>query len=100
MKVKHVQFPTFEEWKAKEYSWESKIGEYNIRIAIFSWGNKSTTYAFGVAACQNPLNIWSSRIYYEPFTCENGEGLEDWYNSQVSRFKEFWENYIKKNYLD
>ena len=99
MTVKHFEFPTFEEWKKKDCSWESRIGEYNIRIAVFSWGDKSTTYAFGVAACPTPLHIWSSRIYYEPFHCSNGEGLEEWYNGQISKFKEFWEAYIKTTYL-
>lgn len=100
MKVKHFDFPTFEEWKKKNCEWESRLGEYNIEIGVFCWGKDSTTYAFGVAARQNPLNVYSSRIYYQPFTCEGGNGLEDWYNSEIEKFRAFWEDYIKKTYLN
>ena len=103
MRIKFCNFPTFEEWYKNNCKYESKIGEYIVRIDIFSWkmdGGK--TYAFGVASNQNPLNIYSNTVFYSSFSCEKGEvdSLQNWYETQIERFKEFWKNYIYDTYFE
>lgn len=103
MKIKFCNFPTFEEWHKNNCKFESKLGEYNIRIDIFSWNMEGgKTYAFGVAANQNPLNIYSTTVYYSSFSqeVEDKEGLQNWYEGQIKHFKEFWENYIYNTYFE
>lgn len=94
-------FPTFKDWVINEFEAKLKLGEYCCEIRAFSWGQNSTTYAFGVSlADRNPLNIYTRTIFYKVFEFEGDlEKLKYWYENVIIEFNAFWENYIKTTYL-
>ena len=102
MKIKHFNFPTFEEWIKMNYCYKSRLGEFDIEIEESSWYTDGrVTFGFAVAANQIPMNVYSHAIYRNTFTCRKTEIelLKEWYNSEIIKFKEFWEKYIISTYF-
>ena len=101
MKVRLFSIPTFNEWVANGKKTECKLGEYTLHIRPFSWSDNSVMYAFGVAANENPLNVYTKTIYHSYFSCgfEDVEPLREWYEKQVSQFNAYWQKYVTENFL-
>lgn len=103
MRIKHFDLPTFEEWGKMDYHYESRLGEFDIEIEESSWCTDGTvTYGFAVASNQIPMNVYARAIYRHIFTCHRSEKdkLKDWYETEVIKFREFWENYIYDTYFE
>ncbi len=103
-KIRHFNLPTFEEWNKKNNDIELILGAYRVEIRPYCWGNGYTEYAFAMALSNcNALNVYTDRLFSSWFKheYEAGEkGLEQWYDSTVATFYDFWERYINVMYLE
>lgn len=103
-KVRHFNFPTFEEWQKKNYEVEMVLGAYKVEIGKFSWSNSGVRYAFAMSLSNcNPHNIYTDKLFSGSFEYEYDDDinkLKNWYDSTVATFCDFWEQYINAMYLE
>ena len=102
MKLKSFKFPTFEEWEKKECKVRLELGAYCVEVRAFSWGRDGTTYMFAASlADRNPLNIYTPQIFSRRFEYVGDDGaFKEWYNNTVSEFNQFFENLLRKTYIE
>ncbi len=102
MKFKSFKFPTFEEWVKKECKVRLEIGAYCVEVRAFSWGNNGTTYKFASSlADRNPLNIYTPQIFCRRYEYTGDDtSFKEWYDNTVVEFNEFFENLLKKTYVE
>lgn len=103
-KVRHFNFPTFEEWQKKNYEVEMVVGAYKVEVGKFSWSNSGVRYAFAMSLSNcNPNNIYTDKLFSGLFDYEYKDDinkLKNWYDSTVATFYDFWEQYINALYLE
>lgn len=105
MKIKTFNFPTFAEWEENSYDrFETKLGDYRAEVGAVCWtlSEYEITYGFAVSLANcNPLNIYTKKIFYKYFKFTGDtKALKNWYESIISEFNDFWENYIAENYIE
>lgn len=102
MKLKSFKFPTFEEWEKKECKVRLELGAYCVEVRAFSWGRDGTTYMFAASLVdRNPLNIYTSQIFCRRFEYVGDDGaFKEWYDNTVSEFNQFFENLLRKTYIE
>lgn len=103
-KVRRFSLPTFEEWRKKNYEVEMVLGAYKVEIGKFSWSDSGVRYAFAMSLSNcNPHNIYTNKLFSGLFDYEYKDDigkLKNWYESTVSTFYDFWEQYINAMYLE
>lgn len=92
--VKIFDFPTFDEWCEKDYSWQNKIGVGVCELNRTSWGEEAIGFR-----CRLAYN--GDIIYYRCFRWdkENVGDLINWYNKARSEASKKWIEHIKATYL-
>jgi len=101
-KIRRLNLPTFEEWKSKNNEVTVELGAYRVEIRPFCWGAGCTKYGFAMSLANcNALNVYTERMFSSIFE-HNGDvsKLKQWYDSTVSTFHDFWDEYISKLYLE
>lgn len=105
MTIKTFKFPTFKEWEENSYDrFETKLGDYRAEVGAICWESDrlDPTYGFAVSLANcNPLNIYTKKIFYRYFKFTGDtKALKNWYESAISEFNDFWENYIAETYIE
>ena len=100
--IKQWNFPTFEEWEARNYKWYGSIGNYNCVIEPFMFGTADTTFICAVSVDENPANIYSKQDIRRSKSIEDrdSDGLKFWYNSTIKSVGDEWQEYISKTYIN
>lgn len=103
MTIKTFKFPTFKEWEENSYDrFEIKLGNYCAEVGAVCWSKYEITYGFAVSLANcNPHNIYTEKIFYRYFKFTGDtKALKNWYESTISEFNDFWENYIAETYIE
>lgn len=100
--IKFFNIPSFEEWNQNDRDFLVQVGEYYCCCRASCWGKNYVNYEFAISTSNNPLNIYSKRIYSERFHFENGKlfDLKFWYENIRENYKADWTDYIMKNYFE
>lgn len=102
IKVKKIDFPSFEEWKDNNFEFEDKINDFYIKSSYDGFG-----HTIGISTMKNPLNLWVPVVYRMclPYDDSHIDGkldmtiVENWYNKAVDLMnKKFEENIL--SYLE
>lgn len=90
--------------KNSYYRFETKLGDYHAEVGAICWESDrlDPTYGFAVSLANcNPLNIHTRQIFYRYFKFTGDtKALKNWYESAISEFNDFWENYIAETYIE
>ena len=102
--VKLFKFPKFEDWiNSKNHEYQTGIGVFKLKIGEYSWIHNNSTIAISLSADDNPLDMYSNRLFYNTFdvicNVTTKEDIRMWYEEITHKVNEFWENYIKNVYL-
>lgn len=100
--IKFFDIPSFEEWNQNNRDFLIKLGDYYCCCRASCWGKNYTIFEFAISTSDNPINIYSKRIYSDHFKFESGKlfDLKFWYENTRENYKEKWKEYIIKNYLE
>lgn len=94
-------FPSFQEWKEREYQWEETIGGYTCRAEILFWGEYSHNYMIALSEGYHPTNIHTRKIAFcqEAFAHEDETLLKLWYEESCVEIQESWKQYLQQELL-
>ena len=101
-KIKHLDLPTFEEWKLNNNEATIQHGAYRVEIRAFCWGKGYAQYGFAMSLSNcNALNVFTNKLFSSFFE-HYGDAikLKQWYDSTVVTFNDFWEEYINELYIE
>lgn len=104
MTVKKFNFPTFEGWN-KGNEWSQKIGSFTCRVATVGWGcngNTKNDYQIAISKSDNPLNIYSPKLFNDFISCDvkDNNSLQYWYENAIKNANSKWEKYILETYFE
>ena len=94
-------FPSFQEWKEREYQWEETIGGYTCCAEILFRGDKSHNYMIALAEGYHPTNIHTRKIAFcqEAFVHGDERLLKMWYEESCAEIQESWKQYLQRELL-
>lgn len=94
-------FPSFQEWKEREYQWEETIGGYTCCAEILFRGDRSHNYMIALSEGYHPTNIHTRKIAFcqEAFAHGDERLLKMWYEESCAEIQESWKQYLQREFL-
>lgn len=101
VKVKRIDFPSFEEWKTNNSKFNKKINDFYIKSSYDGFG-----HTIGISVMNNPLNLYVPVVYRMCLPYKDSHHnpnnkreldlkmVEDWYNKAVVTMNEKFEENI------